>query len=256
MSLSLQLNASVANTVNLIDYRLKSPELAKVLISYTGDHTAESLTDALCAKMGNQARPVKSSFKQVRPGLAVGFIRANRAVIALPSSQELGAKYRVMSSNIYMDAGDKSLWEVKNGAAGKYLARHGQEDLTALVEATVQRRPDLPGLRHITVAKAAKHELTAFVAEDGSLDYGIALAGSDDQVRVLSVARHVAVAVDYDNVVSMSAIKVPASLDKQVRASLTPDEKKNEIDYWRRLYSYGPDYLKQIIEYVNQGTAL
>lgn len=256
MSLSLKINASIASTVNIIDYRLKSPELAKVLISYTGDHSAESLTAALCEKMGNQARPVQASFKQMRPGLAVGFIRANRAVIALPSNQELGAKYRIMSSNIYMSAEDKSLWEVKNGAAGKYLARHGQEDLTALVEATVQRRTDLPGLRHITVAKAAKHDLTAFVADDGSMDYGIALSGNDDHVRVLSSARHVLVTVAYDSVVSMSAIKVPASVDKQVRAALTPEEKKNEIDYWRRLYSFAPEYLSKVIEQVNQGTTL
>jgi hypothetical protein len=254
--MELEINSLKASTVNIIDYRLKSETLAKVLISFTGEHTGESLTESLCNKLKNGARPVQSSFKIVKPGLAVGFLRSNRAVIALPTRTELGARYRVMSSNIYLDSTDKSLWEVKNGSAGKYLARHGQEDLTALVEATVQRRTDLPGLRHVTMAKAAKNEMVAFVTDDGSMDYGIALQGSDDSVRVMSVARHIPVTASYDQVVSMSAIRVPASVDKEIRAALTPEEKKTEADYWRKLYSYSPDYVAQIIEQVNQGTVL
>jgi len=245
-----------ANTVNLVDYQLKSDSLAKVLVSFTGNMTAEQLTDKLCAKLQNAATPIRHSFKQVKPGLAVGFLRANRAVVAMPTRDKLSAKYRLMASNIYMDNDDKSLWEVKSGSTGKYLARHDQEDLSALVAATVQRRSDLPGLRHLTIAHAAKNELVAFVAEDGSMDYGFAMQGNDRQVKVMSYSRYTPMVVDYDNVVSMNAVKLSAAVDKEVRASLTPEEKKNEIEYWKKLYSWSGEYIDKLIEYVNQGTVM
>ena len=106
------------------------------------------------------------------------------------------------------------------------------------------------------MAKAAKHEMVAFVTDDGSLDHGVALAGTDDQVRVLSMARHIPVVASYDNVVSISAFKVPASLDKQITAALTSEEKKVAADYWRKLYSYAPEYAAQLVEFTNAGTVL
>ncbi len=240
-------------TVNVTDWKLKTPTLAKVVISYTGDVDANYIREALSKRMDYQATPVQASFKQIRPGVSVGFIRANRAVRAVAKS-EISAKYRVMSSNILMDNSDKSLWEIKDGASGKYLARHGQENLEALVEATLQRRTDVPALRHITIAKASKSELVAFVDGEGDMDYGFAVATSDEQVKVLSFNRRIPVNVDYDSVVSISPVSVPAALSQTVVASLTADERKQSIDYWRRLYGYSPEYLRQVIEQVNQGT--
>ena len=157
-------------------------------------------------------------------------------------------------SNILMDNEDKSLWEVKDGASGKYLARHGQEDLTALVASAVQRRPDAVRLNHITIAKAAVKELVAFVADDGEVDHGFAIATSDNEVKVLSFARRIPVTVEYDNVVSIYPVDIPKPLHTQVFASLTQEEKKQSRDYYTRLYSYDPAYLALVIEQVNNPT--
>ena len=240
-------------TVNITDFKIKSPTLAKVVISYTGDVSADYIHETLAKRMDYQATPVKASFKRIRPGVAVGFIRANRAVRSV-TKNEISAGYRVMSSNSLMDNEDKSLWEVKDGAAGKYLARHGQEDLTALVQASVQRRTDVPSLRHITIAKASKSELVAFVDDEGDMDYGFAVATNDEAVKVLSFVRRIPVTASYDQVVSISPVAIPKNIADVVTASLTPEEKKQSIDYYKRLYGYSPEYVRLVIDQINQGT--
>lgn len=240
-------------TCTITDYEIKSPNLAKVIISYTGDVDRNFITESLSKQMEYQVTLVASSFKKIKEGVAVGFIRANKAVRAV-SKSEINAKYRVMSSNILMDNEDKSLWDVKEGAAGKYLARHGKEDLTALVEASTQRRSDIPSLRHLTIAKAAKSELVAFVDDDGDLDHGFAVATNDDKVKVLSFTRRVPLTVDYDSVVSIYPVSVPRNLQKEVMASMTTEEKKSAIAYWTRLYGYSPEYVRLITQQVNDGT--
>jgi hypothetical protein len=242
-------------TANIIDYKIKSDSLAKVVISFTGDVDSAYLREKISASLDYKAVPVMSSFKRVSPGVAVGFVRANREV-RTPTKNEITAKYRVMSSNILMDNADKSLWEVQEGATGKFLARRGQEDLASLISASVHRRSDLPQLRHITIAKAAKSEVVAFVDKDGDVDHGFAIATNDEAVRVLSFARRVPVNVEYDNVVSISPVTIPAELHKVVAGSLTPAEKKDEKAYYERLYGFDPAYVREIAEQIDQGTDL
>lgn len=240
------------NTVSIIDYRMKSATLAKIIVSYTGDVDRQFMFDSLVKQFDGLAAPVKASFKKIQDGVAVGFLRANREVRAV-SDKELKA-YRVMSSNMIMDDTDKSLWEVKSGAAGKFLARHGQEDLSALVASTRMSRTDLPRLRDITIARAAAAELVSFVDDAGDLDHGFAFATNDEKVRVVSFARKQALTVEYDSVVSIQPMPVPTHLRAQVLASMTSEEKKEANAYWTRLYSYGPEFLRETIKQVNEGT--
>lgn len=242
-------------TVNIIDYEIKNPKLAKVVISFTGDPTADEMKVALAKKLEYAATPVSASFKTIKPGVAVGFVRANKAVRSV-TKRDIEAGYRVMSSNILMDNEDKTLWDVKEGASGKYLARHGQEDLTALVQASVQRRADLPSLRHITIAKAAPSEMVAFVDAEGDMDYGFALGSSDDKVKVLSFNRRIPMNIDYGHVVSMHPMSVPRDLKAEVMAALTSEQKKSAIDYYQKLYGYNPEYVRMITQEINEGTVL
>ncbi len=246
---------NIMNTINIVDYRIKSNTLAKVIVAYTGNVDAEYISSELGKKLGHLATVVKSSFKQVREGVAVGFIRANKAVRVLEGSPEqVSAKYRVMSSNILMDNTDKTLWDMKIGASGKYLTRRGTEDLAELVSASVQRRPGVPRVDQICIAKAATKELVAFVDDQGDVDHGFAIATSDNQVKVLSFSRRIPVTVDYDTVVSIHPVSVPKNIHAQVTASLTADQKKQSRDYYTRLYSYNPEYLRMVIDQINATT--
>jgi hypothetical protein len=243
------------NTVNIIDYEIKTPQLAKVIISFTGNPSAEEMKAALAKKLEYAAVPVSSSFKQIKEGVAIGFVRANKAIRSV-SKKDVEARYRVMSSNILMDNEDRTLWDVKEGASGKYLARHGQEDLTALVQASVQRRPDLPALRHITIAKAAPSEMVAFVDAEGDMDYGFAIGTNDEKVKVLSFNRRIPVSIEYDRVVSIQPVAVPKELKAEVLAAMTAAEKKEAIEYYQKLYGYSPEYVRMITQQINEGTVM
>lgn len=242
-------------TINIIDYRIMSPVIAKVLVSSTGDMSSEEMRELLARKLDYKAVPVEASFKRVKPGVSVGFLRANRTV-RTPTQAQLKASYRVMSSNILMDNEDKSLWEVKEGSTGRYLARHGNEDLSALVESSVQRRSDLPALRHITIAKAAKSEVVAFVDAEGDVDHGFAIATDDQNVKVLSFSRRVPMTVGYDTVISISPVAIPASVNKVVASTLSPEQKRNEKAYYEALYSYDPQFMREVLRQIDQGTEI
>lgn len=240
------------NTIAITDYAMKSPTLAKVIISYTGNFGRDFVHSELCKMLAGAAQPIKASFKKVKEGVAVGFVKANRAV-RVPTDKELKAM-RVLGSNMLMDEADKSLWEVKSGATGKYLARHGQEDLSELVASTRHFRPEIPKLSHITIARAARDELVAFVDAEGDVDHGFATATSDTQVKVVSFARRTPMTINYDDVVSITPQPINAGIKQAVLASLTPEQKKQANEYWTRLYSYDPEYMRETIRQVNEGT--
>lgn len=245
---------STYDTVSITDYRLKSPTLAKVIVSFTGQVDRQFLHETLLAKFDNEAQPVKSSFKVVKPGVAVGFVKANRA-IRVVNDKELKAYRKIGASNVLMDSTDESLWEVKSGTGGsKYLARHGQEDLSALVASVTNRRSDIPRLNQLTIAKAAPHELVAFVDAEGDVDHGFAMGTNEQSVRVFSHNRKIPMSVEYDSVVGIYQVKIPASLHQAVVASLSAEEKNEANAYWRQLYGYGPEFLKETIQQTNEGT--
>jgi hypothetical protein len=242
-------------TCNITDWKLKGEGLAKVIISYTGDVDAQYIKETLIKKLQGSAAPVMSSFKEVKKGVAVGFIKANKAVIPVTDKQ-ITANYRQMGENVLLDKSDNSLWQVKTSTAtnSKYLTRHEQEDLTALVAAAAQPRSDVPRLSHITIARAAAKELVAFVDQEGDVDYGFALKAGTEKVRVLSFNRRVEATVDYDSVVSISPIQIPRELHQQVVASMTAAEKTNAKAYWEKLYYWAPEYLRQLKDFVDEGT--
>lgn len=243
-------------TANITDYRLISPTLAKVIVTTTGNPDAEFIKAELSRKLEGLAIPVANSFKSLTANSSIGFVRANKPVRAV-TEKELVTAYKKMSANVMMDKEDQSLWEVKSGATGRYLARHDQEDLTALVASASQRRVDVPQIRQVTIARAAAQELVAFVDADGDMDYGFATATNDKKVRVVSFKRRAPIEASYDDqVVSISQVQIPKETHQQVMAAMTPAEKQNANAYWTKLFSWAPEYLAQIKEDVNKGTVL
>jgi hypothetical protein len=243
-------------TVNITDYELVTPTLARVIVSFTGAQTKEQIAASLLEKMDNLAAPVENSFQLVKANVAVGFIRANREVRVV-EDKELRASYRVMSSNIMMDNRDKSLWEMREGRGGKFLARHGQEDLSELVEATVQRRQDIPALRHIAMASAVKGEFATYVSKSGDVDHGFVLAANSKKAQILSMTTQLPEVVDMVRVTALARVPVPKSFKKEmVKAGISNEDKAQAKEYWTKLYSYDPDYLADVKTQVEDTTWL
>lgn len=241
-------------TVAITDYKMKNPTLAKVIVSFTGSQSKDELRAALLQKFEGLAAPVEDSFRIVKAGVAVGFVRANKEVRVV-SDNEIRASYKVMSSNIMMDNADKSLWEIREGKAGKFLARHGNEDLSELVNASTNRRQDIPAIRHIQIAKAARGEFVSFVSKSGDMDHGFCVASSDTQVKVVSTTTRMPTVVDYDTVTAISQVPIhKAFAKKMVEAGISRADKDKEIQYWTELYSWAPDYLQERVDQINEGT--
>lgn len=259
----MQIQASdiSTQTLSITDYQMVSTKVARVICAFTGNHNRDSLTAALQAKLKHAAAPVENSFRIIRAGVAVGYLRANKEV-RLVSKQELNAGYKIMASNIMMDAKDETLWELKKGAGGAYLARHGNEDLSELVEATVSRRSDIPALRHLAQASVAKRELVAFVTTAGDMDYGfcVGVNNAKGRLRVVSRSSRQAVVVPHEAVASVTPFnaltnRIPRELHEKIMASgIDRSAIDQEIAYYTRLYSYSPEYLDKVIEQI-EGTA-
>jgi hypothetical protein len=238
------------NTVAITDYKIDpaSPNLAQVVISYTGKFNKETLRASLREKFDNRVAPVEDSFHEIKAGAAVGFLRANREV-RMPDQQELRASYRkVGASNIMMSDADNSLWEVKEGKSGKYLARTGQEDLSELVQANVNRRTDIPGLRHLATASVANNEFVSFVSKSGDLDHGFVMATNKENTKV----KLVSFATRTDTI---ARIPLPQSFVQQMAtAGISREEKSQASEYWKKLYDYAPNYLSDVLEQVDHDT--
>lgn len=256
MNLPINTRGIVTDTVALTDYQIVAKDLAKVVISFTGEHDKASISAALIKQADYKVAAVENSFRLVKANVAIGFVRSNRTIRSVDSEQELRASYRVMgSTNILMDNTDKSLWEVKQGKAGKYLARHGNEDLSELIECSASRRSDIPSLQVIAMANAVPREFVAFASANGDMDYGFCVNASRTKLQVVSTNSNAAVIIPHSVVAQIYQFPILKSQNaKLVEAGLSRSEKDKEIEYYKMLYSYNPEYLQQVIDQINEGS--
>lgn len=239
------------STLSLTDFSMVTAKLAKVVIAFTGKQDKQSIHEAVAAKLKFLAAPVENSFRPVVANVAVGYIRANRPVRMFNEEKELRANYKVMSSNILMDNEDSTLWEIKQGASGRYLARHGNEDLTELVNASILHRQGIPKIHQLSLAKAAKFEFIAFAASSGDMDYGFCVASNDSKLKVVSFQTKEAIVMPYECVASMYRIGTPLSAHKKITAAgISREDKAQSVDYYKRLYGYSPEYLSDVINQI------
>lgn len=239
-------------TLSITDSKMIRPNLAKVVVAWTGKFTKEQMFAKLTEKLQYLAQPVEHSFRTIREGAAVGFVRASKEVRVVESTKQLRAGYRVLSSNILMDNTDRTLWEVKDGAGGKFLARHGNDDLSELVEATTYHgRPDVPKVHHLAIASAARNELVAYCNSRGEMDYGFVVRTNPDKCQVVARSTNTLDVVNNEQISSIHQVSVKASTHKEILSKMTPADRANAAEYWRTLFSYAPEYAEQLVEYVN-----
>lgn len=237
-------------TVSITDYKLLTPKLARVIISTTGNPTKSQIEDTISQKATGTFSVVKGSFRKIQEGVAVGYVKANREIRALTDKTQ----YRTFASaaNVMMDKADESLWAVKSGDSGKYLVRQTNEDLSTLVAATVHRRTDIPGLRHLTTASATESDMVVYVDEEGEISGGYATATNANTVRIVDANTKQPMSVSYDQVIGIVSMPVQASVHKKVLAALTDAQKDNMVAYYTQLYSYAPDYLAKVLQNIEE----
>lgn len=257
--------------------------LAKVTCSFSKDHLEqEQAYVAVQAALGKGLMPIKASFRwldESRRDSAIGFVYQPNHVEFI-AGDAVPAHYRQIAGNIYMDENDKSMWDMKQGAGGKYLSRQGVENLSAMLEtARVSPRGSQPRMSKVLSAAVGPRELVAFVdigRRSASMDYGVVLSTGDKSTLVLSHTQVEPVTVSNDLIVASYQInskEVPALPKERVdafkkmkaqsashverqRAAGVYDPHLTPQEYWTLQYSYNQAYLDKVLKQVEEMAAL
>ncbi len=245
-------------TAAIHEYEMVAPTLAKVTVSVTSNMSKEAAITYLRKQLKEAASPVVDSFRWLDQNTAVGFVSSLRETRVISSVKEIANNYRVMASNIYLDNEDRSLWEMKDGAAGKYLTRKGSDNLEALVQtARVSPTGSTPRLRRVLSASVSRADLVAFVDTSGwqaETNYGFCVASTETHLKI--VTDSATVVVPRGAVVSSHEIDIPAVKPGKVNASEYNEPVKNSEEYYKLAYGYNPEYMEKVIEQVRQMAAM
>jgi hypothetical protein len=266
----MNINTQGINTVtaSITDYELITAKLARVVVAFTGNQTKAELAETLAKQMGYMGRPVENSFRMLKAsangkgGVAIGYVRANQE-LRPTDDKEVRANYKVMGSNILMSNEDRTLWEVKTGASGMFLARKGQEDLGDLVEACVNRRSDVPRLNQVVSAGvAAPREFVAYASASGDMDYGFCIKASKDGTKLKVVSstsgrEEVIHSKQVASALPKDAVAIPRETHNKILASgISREDVNQQTEYYNRLYFYNPSYLAEVIRQVEDTAAM
>lgn len=225
------------SSATIHEYRMINPSLAKVTCSIVKGATKDKIAASITAALGGAGMAVPGSFRSLNETTAVGFVAASRETRVIDSVSEIAKNYRVLSSNLYLDNSDKSLWELKEGASGKYLARNGVDNLESLVQASrVSPTGSIPRLNRVITAAVEKHEIVAFVAQTKwttDVNYGFCTAAKDGNLSVITD----------DGMVTVSSEAIVASYElpmpkgkKASKASVFNEPVANMAEYYKLLY--------------------
>lgn len=257
----LNLNNLRTKSVAIHASRMINPKLAKVVVAYTGDVDCDFVQMELSRVLNGKGKPVEGSFRKASiegiGNVAVGYIRANREV-RMPSSMELKASYKVMSSNILMSNEDRSLWEVKRGKNATYLTRHGNDDLSELLDVCTASVHPMSTETHAVNAsvKPEKYDLVAFVNNIGDLDYGFALASDSISTKVVAYSSKSAIVVPNSAIIESREFRIDPiiakSIKNRVEATTQDGSTADMEEYYRELYSYNPEYMEEVIQAIRE----
>jgi hypothetical protein len=228
----------VPSTATIHDYNMVTPTLARITASIDPEAKKDQICRDVNAALGGSGEVVPGSFRMLDKTTRVGFVAASREVRPVTTAGELGKGYKILANNMYLANEDKSLWELKTGVAGKYLARNGADQLEALIQASrVSPTGSIPRLSRVVSAAASPHEIVAFIKQTSTatdLDYGFCVANKGGTLTVATNAGVETVKVD-----TVVASYVVEGAKKTIKSDTFTQPVMNMKDYYKRAYG-GP----------------
>lgn len=239
-----------------------STGLAKVTCSVSPGASREEIAASVNKALQGAGNVVPGSFRVLSGNTAVGFVAASREVRPIEKIAEIAKNYRVLSSNMYLDNDDKSLWELKEGASGKYLARNGVDNLESLIQASrVSPTGSIPRLSRVAQASVERHEFVAFVKQTNwttDVAYGFCVKANANGTMTVATEDGLET-VSNDTVVGSYVTE--GKKPKAVNSSVFDQPIKDMKDYYRLAYGgqdggkgdqAQQDYVDAIIEQIDQ----
>lgn len=244
-------------TAAVTEYAMVTPRVAKVIATVAGDRRRDAVFSALKHTLGNNVTPVQASFRSLTDNAIVGFV-ASCSETRLVEPQVIKANYHVVEANLLMSTADKTLWEVRDSSAGKYLCRREQDNLADLIDVVkASYRGNAPRMAQLASAAARPSQLLAFVSADSlstpSVDYGFVVASSADGASHTVVIEGHSTPISVNNQLVVGTYTVDTSKASNKLPVLSAKfSTADSIEYYKKLYSYGPEYLKLVIKEVEQ----
>lgn len=245
-------------TVNIVDHRMINANLAKVIIATTGEMDEEDITESLVDQFDGQGTVVKSSLRKVQDNgvtaTYVGFVKSMTEVRDV-TPQELQASYKSIlasNANVLVNAEDQSIWELKTGAGGKYLVRKSEGDLSQIVASTVNHYAASAKLNSVQMQMPSVKSLVAYVTPEGNLDYGFVTKASTANQCVELVSKETGNTRIVSTQVMAGAydVEVDQDVHKIAAANISREAKDRQIEYYKALFAYAPDYMEKVIQMV------
>lgn len=255
--------------VVISEYKLVNSRVAQVIVSTTERTDSHSLRAAVQERLGDAVSVIAGSFRwlDVDKTSAHGFVARVNPCIMLEGKSPVESGFRLVASNMYLSEADQSTWELKSGAAGQYMVRHGEDDLSELLEASrAGAVSGAPRMATIAAATAQPTEFVAFVNSMGvatpSMDYGFCVGVEGDKYRLVCSSYDNPIAVRSNEIVSVHTLnsKELASLyakgSAKNKVSAQAYDKEGSIAYYKKLYSYAPDYLNLVLKEIEEMAAM
>lgn len=250
---------------SLTEYTMVNDRVARVIVSTMSNANTNQVREVLEKAFNGAATPIRGSFRwlnQTRSAM-IGYITASTPQVLLDTDKPDDSKFRVVAGNMYMDKADESVWELKNASAGSYMVRHGHDNLSELLETNrVPVRGSVPRMASVIAASAAPNQFLAFVNSTGmampAVDHGFVVERNGDISRVVTAnallnVRDCEIVASYslDPKAIESRIVAGARGRREVVAS-----KSDMVSYYKKLYSYAPDYLKLVLKEIDEMSAM
>ena len=236
--------------------------LVKVVATFsTLDVDANQLQMALAKLFGEAASAIPGSFRPLRGSktpAAVGFITANTVIVDY--DEKVVAKMKVMASNLLMDSADESMWEIRSSGPAKYLARVQNEDLAELVQLANVKAFHVPMLNRVALASISSSEFVGYIDTiNNEMKYGFVVKAGDESIDVLPLGEDEAETIENDLIVESAHLN-GADQELAAKAGIgqpsNASDKASLVEYYKELYAYDPDYMKQMVAIIEGHAAL
>lgn len=233
----------------------------------------EEFRSELQSRAGNKMFALAGSFTILDDGPQRVIVRGHMvpAHEVLPFQADMQG-FKSLSRNVYQDE-DENMWSLKDTGNGQFLIRANVIDDPSEIQQLMQSCSSAvpvgtDRLYHSCVAQAQAN-VDSVVANDavlyaqaGELRFGIVLAtassdeGDNDTLIVLNPAHdtvdvvgrtQVAAAAAVGTVVDQETLVIPENLQQpqinmEAAASEQSDTVNKLVDYWKKVWGYGPDY--------------
>ena len=238
---------------SILDAKLVSAEVAKVVVSLSDTKVSQ---DKVCASVSSaldgQFAPVLGSFRPVANGRQptfVGFVAASREMIA--ADEERFKRLRPLTAGIMLDPEDDSVWNLHEGEQGTFVLREGAEDVGKVLETARVRQTNAPALASLNSTAQAGDFISFVDGASGSLRHGFVLASNEDStIEVVTGEDEEPLTVADEQVVEAVELEDEDQQDLEKASHVVKAAFENTIpsltEYYKQLYAYAPEYLKQI----------